>query len=65
MKNLQKELDNALHSKQKTLIVIHGVGKGILKNEIHKVLDQTFWVDKYVYEYTAKYGDGATKIYFK
>ncbi len=65
LKNLQKELDNALQSKQKTLIVIHGVGKGILKNEIHRILDQTFWVDKYVFEYTAKYGDGATKIYFK
>ena len=35
-----KELEKAIQNNKKKLLVIHGVGKGILKQEIRKLLDE-------------------------
>jgi Smr domain len=59
-----KALDTAICRGQKSLIVIHGVGKGVLKNQIHAVLNQTKQVQTYVNEYDKRYGFGATEIFF-
>jgi len=47
------------------LIVIHGIGKGVLKNEISGILNQTNGIQRYVNEYDIRYGYGATKVFFR
>jgi DNA-nicking Smr family endonuclease len=60
----RKALDLALATHQHTLIIIHGIGKGVLKNEIFQLLNQTKGVVRYVNEYDIRYGYGATKVFF-
>ncbi len=60
-----KALENAIISSQKSLVIIHGLGKGVLKAEIHGILDQTKEVHSYVNEYNPKFGFGSTEIFFK
>jgi len=61
----QKSLDLAIATHQQTLIIIHGIGRGVLKNEINSILNQTKGIKKYVNEYDVRYGYGATKVFFK
>jgi len=49
---------------QPSLTVIHGVGTGKLRNEIHEILRTKKEVTSFVNQYTAAYGYGATEIYF-
>jgi dsDNA-specific endonuclease/ATPase MutS2 len=49
---------------QPDLIVIHGVGKGKLKDEIHQILKQKKEVKNFIHRYHPRYGYGATEIYF-
>lgn len=58
-------LELAISHHQHTMFVIHGVGKGRLKDEIHKILKDTPEVDKFANEYHPRYGFGATEIFFK
>jgi hypothetical protein len=46
------------------LTVIHGVGKGRLKEEIHEILKTKKEVKSFVNQYEPNYGYGATEIYF-
>ncbi|RAJ06848.1 Smr domain-containing protein [Chitinophaga skermanii] len=57
-------LDLAIAHKQHQMIVIHGVGKGTLREEIHEVLKKTFEVKYFVNQYHPQYGYGATEIFF-
>jgi hypothetical protein len=50
---------------QPELIVIHGVGEGALRDEIHERLRHKDEVKSFVNQYHASYGYGATEIYFK
>ncbi len=59
-----KALENAIINHQDSLVVIHGLGKGVLKSEIHGILNQTKEVHSYVNEYSKKYGYGSTEIFF-
>nr|WP_295865915.1 Smr/MutS family protein [uncultured Chitinophaga sp.] len=61
----QRYLDLAISHHQHSLVVIHGVGKGKLKDEIHQILRQTPEVANFVNQYHAKYGYGATEITFR
>ena len=61
----EKELDNALVRGINGLIVIHGIGEGILKNAIHKILKQHPYILEYINDYHPLYGWGSTKITFK
>jgi hypothetical protein len=61
----EKALDLAKATHQQTLIIIHGIGKGVLKNEIISLLNQTNGILKYVNEYDIRYGYGATKVFFR
>ena len=46
------------------LIVIHGVGSGKLKDEIHEILKTKKEVKTFVNQYHPNFGYGATEIYF-
>ena len=65
LKEFERELHLAIMHHQERMIVIHGLGKGILRDAIHKILSETPEVQRFVNEYHASYGFGATEIYFK
>jgi hypothetical protein len=65
LETLQKYLGLAIAHKQERMVVIHGLGKGVLKDEVHKILKQTPEVKRYVNEWQAQYGFGATVVQFK
>ncbi|MBK7763913.1 MAG: Smr/MutS family protein [Bacteroidetes bacterium] len=65
LKACQQALDLAIATHQPTLILIHGIGKGVLKLEIIKLLNQTKHIKSYVNEFDVKYGYGATKVFFQ
>ncbi len=55
----------AVAHKQPTLIIIHGVGKGKLKEEIHEILKLKKEVKHFINQYDGRFGYGATEIFFK
>lgn len=65
LNEFQRYLELAISHRQRTMIVIHGLGRGKLKDEIHAILKQTPEVDRFVNEYHPKYGFGATEIFFR
>ena len=65
LNEFQHYLDLAIAHHQPTLIAIHGVGKGKLRDEIHDILKQTKEINYFVNQYHPKYGYGATEIFFK
>lgn len=62
---LEKYLDIAIKNKQDRLIVIHGVGKGVLRNEVHQLLKANPFVFSIESGWQAGYGFGATIACFK
>jgi hypothetical protein len=64
LREFEKYFDLAYMHLQPDLIVIHGVGKGKLKEEIHQILKQKKEVKNFVHRYHPRYGYGATEIYF-
>ncbi|MBM3415566.1 MAG: Smr/MutS family protein [Bacteroidetes bacterium] len=50
---------------QPSLIVIHGVGEGVLRNEIHDILRLKKEVKSFVNQYHPSFGYGATEIFFE
>jgi hypothetical protein len=60
----KKALDTAIVQHLTHIIVIHGIGKGVLKNKIHGILNQTKEVHSFVNEHSKKYGFGSTEIFF-
>ena len=60
----EKALDKAIAAGKLEFRVIHGLGKGKLKQEIHKLLDKHPQVKSYENNYHSKYGYGSTIIYF-
>lgn len=61
----EKYYDLALAHRQPSLIVIHGVGEGVLRDEIHAILRVKKEVKSYVNQYHPLYGFGATEIFFQ
>lgn len=64
LKEFEKFYDLAVAHRQPELIVIHGVGVGKFRDEIHDILRTKKDVKSFVNQYTAAYGYGATEIYF-
>lgn len=62
---LEKELDRALVIGETNVDIIHGIGEGILKKVVHKVLKEHPHVLKFVNEYHPLYGYGSTQVIFK
>ena len=65
LREARKAIDLALATHQRELILIHGVGKGTLKSELHRLLDQTKGGLSYVNEFDSRYGYGATRVIFR
>ena len=61
----EKVLDLAIAHRQPSLIVIHGVGEGKLRDEIHDVLKTKREVKNFINQYDPRFGYGATEIFFK
>ena len=62
---LRRYLSLAIAHHQEMMVVIHGLGKGTLKEEVHKILKQTEEVARYKNEWSGKYGFGATEVWFR
>ncbi|ULQ57708.1 hypothetical protein KJS94_05785 [Flavihumibacter rivuli] len=61
----EKYYELALAHYQPMLTVIHGVGSGRLRDEIHDILRHRKQVKYFVNQYHPSYGYGATEIYFQ
>lgn len=61
----QRYMEAAIAARQFSMVVIHGVGKGKLREEIHDILRRTPEVRNFVNQYDIRYGYGATEIFFK
>jgi Smr domain len=64
LKEFEKFYDLAVAHRQPSLTIIHGVGVGKLRDEIHDILRLKREVKSFVNQYHGSYGYGATEIYF-
>lgn len=64
LNTFEKFYDLAIAHRQQSLIIIHGVGEGKLRNELHDILRLKTEVKSFVNRYHAQYGYGATEIFF-
>ncbi len=64
LKTFEKYYDLALQHHQSMLIVVHGVGTGKLRDEIHDILRHKKEVKSFVNQFHPSFGYGATEIYF-
>jgi hypothetical protein len=62
---LSKYVQLAIVHRQERMVVIHGLGEGKLKQEVHKILKKTPEVFFFTNEWHGRYGFGATEIYFR
>lgn len=65
LKTFEKFYDLAVAHHQPHLIIIHGVGTGRLRDEVHDALRLKKEVSYFVNQYHPAYGYGATEIFFK
>ncbi|MBI1342593.1 MAG: hypothetical protein GC171_06650 [Terrimonas sp.] len=65
LKTFEKYYELALAHLQPSLIVIHGVGSGRLRDEIHDLLKHRKEVKSFVNQYDPRFGYGATEIFFQ
>ena len=65
LKTFEKYYDLAVAHMQPSLIVIHGVGTGRLREEIHEQLKHRREVKTFVNQYHPAFGYGATEIFFE
>ncbi len=65
LQTLEKYLDLATAHHQSSMIVIHGLGTGKLRDEIHELLRLRRDVKNFINRYHPAYGYGATEVYFK
>jgi hypothetical protein len=63
LNTFEKYLELAIAHHQHNLIVIHGVGSGKLKDEIHEILNSKRGVRSFINQYDPRYGYGATEIF--
>jgi hypothetical protein len=64
LKTFEKFYELSVAHYQPSLIVIHGVGTGKLRDEIHDILRTKKEVSSFVNQYHHNYGYGATEIFF-
>lgn len=65
LQTFEKYLELSIAHRRPSLIVIHGVGTGKLKDEIHDILRLKKEVSSFINRYHPAYGYGATEVYFK
>lgn len=65
LERFQKALDGAIVHQLPSIVFIHGVGNGILRHEIHKVISKHPHVKTFMDARKEKFGYGATEVVFK
>lgn len=65
LKTFEKYYELALAHIQPSLIVVHGLGTGRLRDEIHDLLRLRKEVKSFVNQYHPQFGYGATEIFFQ
>jgi hypothetical protein len=65
LKAFEKYYELAVAHRLPQFIVVHGVGKGVLRDEIHEKLRHCREVSSFVNQYHPSFGYGATEIYFQ
>ncbi len=65
LKAFEKYVELAVAHYQPTLTVIHGIGVGKLRDEIHEILRLKKQVKSFINQYSHQFGYGATEIFFE
>ena len=65
LKTFEKYYDLALAHHFPSMIVIHGIGQGKLRDEIHDILRLKREVKSFVNQFDSRFGYGATEIFFQ
>ncbi len=65
MKEFEKWYDIAVMQNANMFIVVHGVGDGVLRNEVHEFLKYKKEVSSFINQFHPSFGYGATEIKFK
>lgn len=65
LRTFEKYYELALAHLQPSLIVVHGMGTGKLRDEIHDMLRLKQEVKSFVNQYDPRFGYGATEIFFQ
>ena len=65
LNNFEKYYQLAIAHRQPNLVIIHGVGTGKLRNEIHEILKTKKEVRTFANQYHERFGFGATEIFFQ
>lgn len=65
LERFQKTLDAAIVHQLPSVVFIHGVGNGILRHEIHKVVSKHQQVKTFTDARKEKFGYGATEVFLK
>jgi dsDNA-specific endonuclease/ATPase MutS2 len=65
LKEFEKWYELAVAHRQPNFIVIHGVGSGKLRDEIHDILKTRKEVKTFINQYDPRFGYGATEIFFQ
>ena len=65
LKTFERYYDLAVAHMQPSLIVVHGMGTGKLRDEIHELLRHRKEVKSFVNQYDSRFGYGATEIFFQ
>ncbi|HRN93688.1 MAG: Smr/MutS family protein [Chitinophagales bacterium] len=64
LEQVERSIDAAVAARKMELRVVHGFGKGTLKEEIHKMLRKHPLVKSFENDYLPSYGWGSTLIKF-
>jgi hypothetical protein len=64
LEEFEKAMDKAIAAGKLEFRVVHGLGKGKLKEEIYKLLEKNPEVKSYKNEHHSRYGYGSTIIFF-
>jgi hypothetical protein len=65
LQTFEKYLDLAVAHHLASMVVIHGVGSGKLRDELHEILRTNRHVKSFINRYDPRYGYGATEIFFQ
>jgi hypothetical protein len=65
LKVFQSALDAAIVHQYPEIVFIHGIGNGVLKNEIHKALSRNNRIKTFMDAHKEKFGYGATRVILK
>ena len=65
LKEFEKYYELAVAHRQHSIVFIHGIGSGKLRDELHQILRHKREVNYFVNQYNASYGYGATEVFLK